>query len=434
VKGQKKENEDDCEVNNMPYTAVEKIFMSHSVTPLQHITPGDIVTARIDYAGMHEGFDARKYEQFKPLGEMIGVFDPEKIGMYLGHHFCTGHSDELAEDQKKTKEWAEKLGIRVFHFGSGIAHILIMEQGFAYPSALCVFGDSHTPAYGAVGAISAQCGIEMAQVFLTGTLWFKVPATHRYHIQGKTKKGVYPRDVIQHIVGKVGMDASVYKCIEWDGPYIHSLPVPLRFPFTLMATELGAKCSFVEPDAMTIDYLKGRVKHPYEIVKSDPDATFEKTFTFDVSYLEPQVCAPSSPENTKPIAETLGAKIDQVCIGTCTGGSLYDLREAANVLKGKKVKARTLIIPATHEVLQQCSHEGLLGIFVDAGCDLFPPYCGTCQTLSIGHLAPGEVQMHPGPRNWPGRTADGSYTYLGSPATCAATAVEGKIADPRNYL
>lgn len=418
----------------MPYTAVEKIFMSHSVTPLQHITPGDIVTARIDYAGMHEGFDARKYEQFKPLGEMIGVFDPEKIGMYLGHHFCTGHSDELAEDQKKTKEWAEKLGIRVFHFGSGIAHILIMEQGFAYPGALCVFGDSHTPAYGAVGAISAQCGIEMAQVFLTGTLWFKVPATHRYHIQGKTKKGVYPRDVIQHIVGKVGMDASVYKCIEWDGPYIHSLPVPLRFPFTLMATELGAKCSFVEPDAMTIDYLKGRVKHPYEIVKSDPDATFEKTFTFDVSYLEPQVCAPSSPENTKPIAETLGAKIDQVCIGTCTGGSLYDLREAANVLKGKKVKARTLIIPATHEVLQQCSHEGLLGIFVDAGCDLFPPYCGTCQTLSIGHLAPGEVQMHPGPRNWPGRTADGSYTYLGSPATCAATAVEGKIADPRNYL
>lgn len=418
----------------MPYTAVEKIFMSHSVTPLQHITPGDIVTARIDYAGMHEGFDARKYEQFKPLGEMIGVFDPEKIGMYLGHHFCTGHSDELAEDQKKTKEWAEKLGIRVFHFGSGIAHILIMEQGFAYPGALCVFGDSHTPAYGAVGAISAQCGIEMAQVFLTGTLWFKVPATHRYHIQGKTKKGVYPRDVIQHIVGKVGMDASVYKCIEWDGPYIHSLPVPLRFPFTLMATELGAKCSFVEPDAMTIDYLKGRVKHPYEIVKSDPDATFEKTFTFDVSNLEPQVCAPSSPENTKPIAETLGAKIDQVCIGTCTGGSLYDLREAANVLKGKKVKARTLIIPATHEVLQQCSHEGLLGIFVDAGCDLFPPYCGTCQTLSIGHLAPGEVQMHPGPRNWPGRTADGSYTYLGSPATCAATAVEGKIADPRNYL
>jgi methanogen homoaconitase large subunit len=309
-----------------------------------------------------------------------------------------------------------------------------MEQGFAYPGALCVFGDSHTPAYGAVGAISTQCGIEMAQVFLTGTLWFKVPATHRYHIQGKTKKGVYPRDVIQHIVGKVGMDASVYKCIEWDGPYIHSLPVPLRFPFTLMATELGAKCSFVEPDATTIEYLNGRVKHPYEIVKSDPEATFEKTFTFDVSNLEPQVCTPSSPENTKPIAETLGAKIDQVCIGTCTGGSLYDLREAANVLKGRKVKARTLIIPATHEVLQQCSQEGLLGIFIDAGCDLFPPYCGTCQTLSIGHLAPGEVQMHPGPRNWPGRTADGSYTYLGSPATCAATAVEGKIADPRNYL
>jgi methanogen homoaconitase large subunit len=418
----------------MPYTAVEKIFMNHSVTPLNQIAPGDIVTARIDYAGMHEGFDAKKYEQFKPLGEMIGVFDPQKVGMYLGHHFCTGHSDELAEDQKKTKEWAEKLGIRVFNFGSGIAHILIMEEGLAFPGALCVFGDSHTPAYGAVGAISAQCGIEMAQVFLTGTLWFKVPATHKYHVEGRTAKGVYPRDVIQHIVGKVGMDASVYKCIEWEGPYIHSLPVPDRFPFTLMSTELGAKCSFVEPDAVTVEYLKGRVKHPYEIVKSDRDATFEKTYTFDVSNMEPLVCAPSSPENTKPISETLGARIDQVCLGTCTGGSIYDFREAAKILKGRKVKARTLIIPATHEVLRECAHEGLIQIFVDAGCDLFPPYCGTCQTLSIGHLAPGEVQMHPGPRNWPGRTAEGSFTYLGSPATCAATAVEGKIADPRNYL
>jgi homoaconitase/3-isopropylmalate dehydratase large subunit len=418
----------------MPHTAVEKIFMNHSVKSLADISPGDIVTARIDYAGMHEGFDSRKYDQFTSLGEMTGVFDPEKVGMFMGHHFCTGHSDELAEDQKKTRDWAEKLGIRVFHFGSGIAHIIIMEQGLAFPGALCVFGDSHTPAYGAVGAISTQCGIEMAQVFLTGTLWFKVPETHKYIITGQTKKGVYPRDVIQHIVAKVGMDASVYKCIEWDGPYIHSLPVPLRFPFTLMATELGAKCSFIEPDDITVEWLKGRVKHPYDIVKSDPGARFEKTFTFDVSDLEPQVCTPSSPENTKPLSEALGVKIDQVCIGTCTGASIYDFREAAKVIEGKKVKARTLIVPGTHEVLKQCTHEGLIQIFVDAGCDLFPPYCGTCQTLSIGHLAPGEIQMHPGPRNWPGRTAEGSYTYLASPATCAATAVEGKISDPRKYL
>ena len=418
----------------MQYTAVEKILMSHSVKPLTHVSPGDIVTAKIDYAGMHEGFDARKYEQFTSLGEMTGVFDPEKVGMFMGHHFCTGHSDELAEDQKKTRDWAEKLGIRVYNFGSGIAHIIIMEEGRAFPGALCVFGDSHTPAYGAVGAISAQCGIEMAQVFLAGTLWFKVPETHKYVITGETKKGVYPRDVIQHIVTEVGMDASVYKCIEWDGPYIHSLPVPLRFPFTLMSTELGAKCSFMEPDETTIEWLKGRVKHPYNIVKSDPGAKYEKIFNFDVSVLEPQVAAPSSPENTKPISDVLGERIDQVCIGTCTGGSIYDFREAAKILKGRTVKARTLIIPATREVLQQCAHEGLLRIFVDAGCDHFPPYCGTCQTLSIGHLAPGEVQMHPGPRNWTGRTAEGSYTYLASPATCAATAVEGKIADPRNYL
>ncbi len=418
----------------MPYTAVEKILMNHSVKPLAGVYPGDIVTANIDYAGMHEGFDARKYEQFTSLGEMTGVFDPGKVGMFMGHHFCTGHSDELAEDQKKTRDWAEKLGIQVHNFGSGIAHIIVMEKGLAFPGALCVFGDSHTPAYGAVGAISAQCGIEMGHVFLTGTLWFKVPETHHYVIKGETKRGVYPRDVIQYIVTTVGMDASVYKCIEWDGPYIHSLPIPLRFPFTLMSTELGAKCSFIEPDDITIEWLKDRVKHPYRIVKSDPGAKYEKVFHFDVSALEPQVAAPSSPENTKPISAVLGERIDQVCIGTCTGGSIHDFREAAKILKGKTVKARTLIIPATREVLKQCAQEGLLQIFVDAGCDHFPPYCGTCQTLSIGHLAPGEVQMHPGPRNWTGRTAEGSYTYLASPATCAATAVEGRIADPRHHL
>lgn len=418
----------------MGYTAIEKILMHHSVEPLKSVSPSDFVTAHIDYAGIHEGVDARKFEQFTELGEMTGVFDPEKVGVFLSHHFCTAHSDELAENQKQTREWAQKLGITVFDFGSGIAHIVIMEQGFAYPGALLVFGDSHTTAYGAVGAMSTQAGIEMAEVFLTGKLWFKVPFTHKYIIDGKTKKGVYPRDVIQYIVGEVGMDASVYRAIEWDGSYIHSLPVPLRFPFTLMSVELGAKCSFIEPDKITLDYLKGRVTKPYDIVKSDPGARFEKTYRFDVSDLEPQVCTPSSPENTRPLSDALGVPVDQVCMGTCTGGSIYDFREAAKILKGKTVKPRTLIIPSTREVFKQCADEGLLQIFVESGCDLFPAYCGTCQSLSIGHLAPGEVQMHPGPRNWVGRTAEGSYTYLASPATCAATAIEGKIADPREYL
>lgn len=418
----------------MEFTAIEKILMNHSVNALETISPGDFVTAHIDYMGMHEGVDARKFDQFNELGEMTGVFDREKVGVFLGHHFCTGHSDELAENQKETREWAEKLGLRVFDFGSGIAHIVIMEEGIAYPGALLLFGDSHATAYGAVGAMSAQCGLEMLEVVLSGKLWFKVPESHKYVIEGKTGKGVYPRDVIQHIVGEVGMDASVYAAIEWDGSYIHDLPVPLRFPFSLMAVELGAKCSFIEPDNITLDYLDGRVKKPFDVVRSDPGARFAKTYEFEVSGLEPQVCTPSSPENTRPLSKAVGEHIDQVCIGTCTGGSIYDYREAAKVLKGNSVKARTLIIPSTREVLKECADEGLLQVFVESGCDIFPAYCGTCQTLSIGHLAPGEVQMHSGPRNWPGRTAAGSLTYLGSPATCAATAIEGKIADPREYL
>jgi homoaconitase/3-isopropylmalate dehydratase large subunit len=201
-----------------------------------------------------------------------------------------------------------------------------------------------------------------------------------------------------------------------------------------MSVELGAKCSFIEPDEMTLEYLRGKTEKPFNIVKSDPDAEFEKVYRFDVSNLEPQVCAPSSPENTKPISDVLGVKIDQVCLGTCSGGSIYDFREAAKILKGRKVKVRTLIIPSTQEVLKQCAAEGLHEIFMESGCIPFPPFCGTCQTFSVGHLARGEVQMHPGPRNWVGRTAEGSFTYLGSPATCAASAVEGKIADPRDYL
>jgi len=418
----------------MELTAVEKILMNHSITSLKHVSPGDFLTARIDYAGIHEGVDARKFEQFNELGEIKGVFDPQKVGIYLSHHFCTAHSDELAENQRDTREWAKKLSLPVYDFGSGIAHILIMERGLAYPGALLLFGDSHATAYGAVGAISTQCGLEMLEVFLTGKLWFKVPETHKYIIEGETQEGVYPRDVIQYIVKEVGLDASVYACIEWDGSYIHSLPVPLRFPFSLMSVELGAKCSFIEPDQITLRYLKGRVDCPFEVVRSDPGANFEKTYRFDVSSLEPQVCAPSSPSNTKPLSEELGKPIDQVCIGTCTGGSIYDFREAAKILEGRKVKIRTLIVPSTREVFQQCAAEGLVKIFADSGCDLFPAFCGTCQTLSIGHLAPGETQMHPGPRNWPGRTAEGSFAYLASPATCAATAVEGRIADPRDYL
>jgi len=174
----------------MKFTATEKILMNHAVDPVEKISPGDIITAYVDYAGLHEGVDARKFELFTSLGEMTGVFDREKVGMFLSHHFCTAHSDELAENQKHTREWAKKVDIPVYDFGTGIAHILIMEQGIAYPGALLVFGDSHTTAYGAVGAMSTQAGIEMPEVFLTGKLWFKVPTSHKYIIEGKKKKGV----------------------------------------------------------------------------------------------------------------------------------------------------------------------------------------------------------------------------------------------------
>ena len=418
----------------MGFTATEKILMNHSITPLDKVSPGEIVVANVDFVGHHEGWDAGNYDKFAGVGEATGVFDPEKVGVFLGHHLCTGQDDKVAANQQLTREWAKKYGTKLFDLGSGIAHIQIMEQGIAYPGRLLVFADSHTCAYGAVGAMSAQCGVEITEVLLTGKMWFKVPPTHKYVIDGKTPKGVYPRDVVQYVIGQVGIAASVYCAVEWDGSYIHSLPVPLRFPFTLMAVEIGGKCSFIEPDKITLDYLKDRVKVPFKVIKNDPDAKFEKTYKFDISNIEPQVAAPSSPANTRPISKVIGEKIDQVCIGTCTGSSIFDMRAAAEVLKGRQVKARTLVVPATREVFRKAAAEGLIQVFADAGANLFPPHCGTCQTLSMGHLAPGEVQMHCGPRNWTGRTAEGTYTYLASPATCAASAIEGKVADCRKYL
>lgn len=417
----------------MGFTAIEKILMNHSVEPIDEVVPGDIVTARVEYAGNHEGWAAESFHILEQVGGRK-IPHPENYAFYMGHHMCTAHSNEMAANYQKTRALANEKGIKVYDVGSGICHIQIMEQGIAHPGSLTVFGDSHTLGVGAVGAMGVQCGGEMLGVLLSGKMWFKVPATHKYIIEGQAPKGVYPRDVIQYIAKAAGLDASVYKAIEWDGSYIHSLPLQLRFPFTMMSVELGAKTCFIEPDEQTLAYIKGRVTKPYQIVKSDPDAEIEKVYRFDVSDLSPQVAAPSAPDNTQPIEKAQGAKIDQVCIGTCCGSSIYDMRTAAQVLKGHKVKSRTLIVPGTREVLSQAAAEGLLEIFAASGADLFPPHCGTCQTLTVAYLAPGETQMHPGPRNWSGRTAEGSFTYLASPATCAASAIEGKVADPRNYL
>ena len=351
---------------------------------------------------------------FAYIGAALGVFDLTLLTAFPQRIFSTMTNDVL-------------VAVPLFVFmgvmleRSRVAEELLDNMGRALGA-------------GVTGGIGIQCGGDMMEYVLTGTMWFKVPETQKYIIEGKAPKGVYPRDVIQYIIGEVGMDNSVYKAIEWDGSYIHSQPVPLRYPFTMMSVEIGAKTAFIEPDEIILEYIKDRVKVPYEIIKTDPDAKIEAEFRFDVSNLTPQVAAPENPGNTKPIAEEIGNPIHQVCIGTCCGSSIYDMRTAAEVLKGHQVKARTNIVPGTREVLSQCAAEGLLQVFADCGADMMPAHCGTCQTISCSHLAPGETQMHPGPRNWTGRTAEGSYAYLASPATCAASAIEGQVADCRNYL
>src|SRR3989304_6556991 len=204
----------------MGFTAVEKILMNHAAEPVDKVAPGDIITANVEYAGGHEGWAATSYHM---IDQLKSLPHPEKYGLYMSHHMCTAHSNEMAAAYKKPREVAAEMGVRVYDLGTGICHVLIMEQGIAHPGTLTVFGDSHTLGVGAVGAMGVQCGGEMLEVLLSGKMWFKVPETHKYIIEGKAPRGVYPRDVIQYIIGDVGMDASVYKAIEWDGSDIHSL-------------------------------------------------------------------------------------------------------------------------------------------------------------------------------------------------------------------
>ena len=338
----------------------------------------------------------------------------------------------------RLREFAFAQNIKAFYdIKAGVCHQVLPERGHVRPGEIVVGTDSHTCTYGAFGCFGTGIGsTEMASVFATGKLWFKVPETIKVVINGKLPKGVVSKDIILKILGDITAEGGNYKSIEFTGEAIKDMTIASRMTICNMAIEMGAKAGLIEPDEKVFEFLHGRTSKAFEVVIADPDAVYEKTLVYDVSRLEPQVACPHTVDNVKPLKDVLGTKVQQAFLGSCTNGRLEDLRQAAGILKGRKIHrdVRMIVIPCSAEVYLDALKEGLIETFIKAECVVCNPGCGPCFGGPKGVMAAGEACIASSNRNFRGRMGKGSDTYLASPLVVAASALEGVIADPTKYL
>ncbi|MGA2585687.1 MAG: 3-isopropylmalate dehydratase large subunit [Candidatus Aminicenantales bacterium] len=400
------------------------------------VRAGEVITVAPDYYLSHDNSSAIIGE-FKKLG-LKSVVAPRKIVIVLDH-IVPAADEKYAQNHKTIREFVIEQKIpNFFDIHAGVCHQVFSEASFALPGKVIMGSDSHTTTYGAFGAFSAGIGrTEMASLWATDEIWLRVPETLRIEMTGKPGPGVYAKDVILKIIGDNGADRANYEAVEFAGPEAGNFSLASRMVLTNMAAEMGAKNGYFEPDDQTIAWLKARARDAYEIVKSDPDATYEAVLKYDLSRIEPQIACPHSVDNVKPVSAVVGRPFHQALIGTCTNGRLEDLEIAAKILKGKKIhpRVRALVLPASREVYLEALKKGLIEIFVAANCVILNPGCGPCLGAHEGLLAPGEVVVGTSNRNFKGRMGGrDSEIYLASPATVAASALEGKITDPRTCL
>jgi len=403
------------------------------------VRPGEIVDAKVDMLMVNDITGPLAVESFKKIGAPQ-VWDTRKVVIVLDHQIPAS-SIKAAELHRIMREFAREQKIPYLHDvgdGGGVCHQVMPENGYVMPGAIIVGADSHTCTYGAFGAFATGIGsTEAAAVLATGKIWLKVPETIKIGVEGRFKEYVTPKDLILFIIGQIGADGATYQGVEFSGKSIRDMSVAGRMTLCNMTVEMGAKNGIIQPDEKTLEFLEGRTKEAIdsvEWIRSDHDSSYERILDFDVSDLEPQVSCPSSVNNTKPVSKVAGVKIDQAFLGSCTNGRLEDLRLAAEILRGKKVKGgvRMLVIPASLEVYLQALKEGLLEIFVEAGGFVCNPTCGPCLGGHIGTLGPGEVCISSSNRNFIGRMGSREASvYLSSPVTVAASAVTGRITDPR---
>jgi len=405
------------------------------------VAPDDIVFAKVDKAMIHDVSGPgviKVFDKLKKQGMNVDkLWDSSRVWV-AEDHFVPSAEKISAENIVKLSNFTKQYGIeKHFKYGMGqygICHTLSHEEAMVLPGEVYVGGDSHTNTTGALGAFACGLGhTDVAYVLLNGQIWFKVPDTLYFKLNGKLPDGVMAKDYILKIIGDIGTDGSAYSAMQFGGTGISEMSVESRLTLCNMTTEAGAKNGIIAPDQKLFDYLAERGATNYSPVYDDPDAEYSKVFEYEASELEPIVAKPFSPENVAAVGDVAGIELDKSYIGSCTGAKYEDLEAAAKILKGRKVKIRTEILPATISIYKRSMESGLLKIFLDAGVTVGPPTCGACCGAHMGVLAKDEVCISTTNRNFPGRMGHvESKTYLASPLVAAASAVTGKITDPRD--
>ncbi len=417
--------------------AIEKILAKNSGR--EKVSAGEIVTAKVDFAEINDLYLQTVYSFYEMGGEK--VWDPTRAAFVFDHYAPTPDIKSAA-NHKEMREFAKKNNLK-FHFDTncGVCHQVMPEAGVIYPGMIVVATDSHTTTHGAFGAMGTGCGAtDMATILMTGELWFRVPEIIEVRLEGKAPAGVYPKDVILSVLGKLKADGAVYKAIDFTGSYVENLNVAGRMVVCNMAVEMGAKTAYMQPNQDVLDYVSARAVRDYEVVETDPDFEYAESYVFHVEELEPQLSCPHSVDNVFPLTEVVKngeVKLNQGYIGSCTGGREEDIAIAAKILKGKHIPeyTRLVIVPASNEVMLSCLEKGYIQDLMKAGATITTPGCGACLGAHEGILAPGEVCISSTNRNFPGRMGSTeAKIYLASPATVASSILNGVITDPRKYL
>jgi 3-isopropylmalate/(R)-2-methylmalate dehydratase large subunit len=413
-------------------TITEKILAAHSGK--KKVSPGELINAKVNLILANDITAPLAISEFKKIGAK-DVFDKERIA-FIPDHFAPQKDIKAAEQCKMLREFSREYNLSLyFEVGRmGIEHALLPEEGIVIPGDLIIGADSHTCTYGALGAFSTGVGsTDLAASMATGKCWFKVPESMKFIYYGKLNKWVGGKDLILHTIGDIGVDGALYRAMEFEGEVIRNLPMYGRLTICNMAIEAGGKSGIIVPDKITRKYIKGRAKREFQFYKSDKKANYADICEYDCQKIPLTVSCPHLPSNTRPAAELFEVNIDQVVIGSCTNGRLEDLREAATVIKGRKVNpnVRMVVIPATQKIYRQAMKEKLLDIFVEAEAVVSTPTCGPCLGGHMGVLAKGERAIATTNRNFVGRMGHPeSEVYLSNPAVAAASAVLGRIGTP----
>ena len=425
----------------MGHTITEKILARASGK--SSVTPGDVIFAEVDKVMMHDVSGPgviKVFDEWERKGKKLErLWDPDKVWI-SEDHFVPSPDRISANNLGLLSEWTKKFGVKKhFKYGLGqygICHTLSHEEAMVLPGEVYVGGDSHTNTTGALGAFAAGLGhTDIAYVLMNGQIWFRVPETLMFNLVGDKPDFIMAKDIILKIIGDIGTDGANYKTMEFSGSVTRQLVMEERLTLTNMTTEAGAKNGIIEPDETTYSYLGERTTAHYLPVHADPNPEFSESFTYEINKMEPTVAKPFSPENVSVARELQDIEIDKAYIGSCTGAKLEDLRLAARLLKGKKVKIRTEVLPAAQSIYLKALNEGLVNIFLQAGAVLGPPTCGACCGAHMGVLGKNEICISTTNRNFPGRMGDvESKTYLASPIVVAASALKGKITDPRDTI